>query len=103
MTRLGRVGTVDPATGALRVIRLDGEEIQNSFSVAEDGVSIVTDHALYSFRADADGAPRVQWREAYDRGTGTKPGSVNQGSGTTPTSSATGTSTSPSPTTPTTA
>lgn len=84
VTRLGRVGTVDPATGALRAIRLDGEEIQNSFSVAEDGVSIVTDHALYSFRADADGVPRVQWRETYDRGTGTKPGSVNQGSGTTP-------------------
>ncbi|MFF9065422.1 hypothetical protein ACF09E_08705 [Streptomyces sp. NPDC014891] len=84
VTRLGRVGTVDPATGALRVVRLEGEEIQNSFSVAEDGVSLVTDHALYSFRADADGVPRVRWREAYDRGTGTKPGSVNQGSGTTP-------------------
>ncbi|MFB7359778.1 hypothetical protein [Streptomyces gardneri] len=84
VTRLGRVGTVDPATGALRAIRLDGEEIQNSFSVAEDGVSIVTDHALYGFRADADGTPRVEWRETYDRGTGTKPGSVNQGSGTTP-------------------
>ncbi|WP_370416245.1 hypothetical protein [Streptomyces fradiae] len=84
VTRLGRVGTVDPGTGALRAIRLDGEEIQNSFSVAEDGVSIVSDHALYSFRADADGTPRVQWRQSYDRGTGTKPGSVNQGSGTTP-------------------
>ncbi|GAA3088889.1 hypothetical protein GCM10017562_69220 [Streptomyces roseofulvus] len=84
VTRLGRVGTVDPATGALRAIRLDGEEIQNSFSVAEDGVSIVTDHALYAFRADGDGTPRVVWREEYDRGTGTKPGSVNQGSGTTP-------------------
>ncbi|MFF0273373.1 hypothetical protein [Streptomyces sp. NPDC004330] len=84
VTRLGRVGTVDPATGALRVVRLEGEEIQNSFSVAEDGVSLVTDHALYSFRADADGVPRVRWREVYDRGTGTKPGSVNQGSGTTP-------------------
>ncbi|MEU8758736.1 hypothetical protein [Streptomyces sp. NPDC048659] len=84
VTRLGRVGTVDPATGALRAIRLDGEEIQNSFSVAEDGVSIVSDHALYSFRADPDGTPRIQWRQTYDRGTGTKPGSVNQGSGTTP-------------------
>ncbi|MFB7426521.1 hypothetical protein [Streptomyces hydrogenans] len=84
VTRLGRVGTVDPATGTLRAIRLDGEEIQNSFSVAEDGVSIVTDHALYSFRAGDDGTPEVVWREEYDRGTGTKPGSVNQGSGTTP-------------------
>ncbi|MFJ9824740.1 hypothetical protein ACIRSU_10225 [Streptomyces sp. NPDC101160] len=84
VTRLGRVGTIDPATGALRAIRLDGEEIQNSFPVAEDGVSIVSDHALYSFRADPDGTPRIQWRQTYDRGTGTKPGSVNQGSGTTP-------------------
>lgn len=84
VTRLGRVGTVDPATGTLRSIRLDSEEIQNSFSVAADGVSIVSDHALYSFRADPDGTPRIQWRQTYDRGTGTKPGSVNQGSGTTP-------------------
>ncbi|WP_330295155.1 hypothetical protein [Streptomyces sp. NBC_00503] len=84
VTRQGRVGTVDPATSRIRSIRLPGEEIQNSFSVAEDGVSIVTDHALYSFRADADGTPVAQWRQTYDRGTGTKPGSVNQGSGTTP-------------------
>ncbi|WP_406276824.1 hypothetical protein OHT93_33565 [Streptomyces sp. NBC_00191] len=84
VTRLGRVGTVDPRTSAIRSVRLDGEEIQNSFSVAEDGVSIVSDHALYSFRADAEGTPRIQWRQTYDRGTGTKPGSVNQGSGTTP-------------------
>ncbi|MFI9000735.1 hypothetical protein [Streptomyces sp. NPDC053541] len=84
VTRLGRIGTLDPATGALRAIRLDGEEIQNSFSVAEDGVSVVSDHALYSLRADADGTPLIQWRQTYDRGTGTKPGSVNQGSGTTP-------------------
>ncbi|MBT2489715.1 hypothetical protein J7E96_14565 [Streptomyces sp. ISL-96] len=84
VTRLGRVGTVDPQTGRIRAVRLEGEEIQNSFSVAEDGVSIVSDHALYSFRADPDGTPRVRWRQTYDRGTGTKPGSVNQGSGTTP-------------------
>ncbi|MFD3539866.1 hypothetical protein ACFWUQ_10240 [Streptomyces sp. NPDC058662] len=84
VTRHGRVGTVDPATSLIRSVRLPGEEIQNSFSVARDGVSIVTDHALYSFRAAADGTPEVQWRETYDRGTAAKPGSVNQGSGTTP-------------------
>lgn len=84
VTRLGRIGTVDPQTSAIRSVQLPGEEIQNSFSVAEDGVSIVTDHALYSFAASADGTPTVQWRQTYDRGTGTKPGSVNQGSGTTP-------------------
>ncbi|WP_406864567.1 hypothetical protein ABZO31_30615 [Streptomyces sp. HUAS MG47] len=84
VTRLGRVGTVDPATGTLKSLRLPGEEIQNSFSVAADGVSIVSDHALYSFRAAPDGTPLVQWRQTYDRGSGPKPGSVNQGSGTTP-------------------
>ncbi len=84
VTRQGRVGTVDPKTGAIRSMRLRGEEIQNSFSVAEDGVSIVSDHALYGFEATADGTPEVTWRRTYDRGTGTKPGSVNQGSGTTP-------------------
>ncbi|MFE9255340.1 hypothetical protein [Streptomyces sp. NPDC006879] len=84
VTRQGRVGTLDPRSGRIRVTRLAGEEIQNSFSVAQDGVSIVTDHALYSFRADAEGIPEILWRYPYDRGTGTKPGSVNQGSGTTP-------------------
>ncbi|WP_055700915.1 hypothetical protein [Streptomyces silaceus] len=84
VTRQGRIGTVDPRTDEIRSIRLKGEEIQNSFSVAEDGVSIVSDHALYSFRAAADGTPEAVWRQTYDRGTGTKPGSVNQGSGTTP-------------------
>ncbi|MFG2206862.1 hypothetical protein [Streptomyces sp. NPDC048638] len=85
VTRKGRIGTIAPGSGAVRSVRLPGEEIQNSFSAAEDGVSIVSDHALYSLRADDDGTPRVQWRRAYDRGTGSKPGSVNQGSGTTPT------------------
>ncbi|MEU2157320.1 hypothetical protein ABZ532_20270 [Streptomyces sp. NPDC019396] len=84
VTRQGRIGTVDTATGAIRSVRLSGEEIQNSFSVAADGVSIVSDHALYEFTAAADGTPAMVWRQTYDRGTGTKPGSVNQGSGTTP-------------------
>ncbi|MFD7199362.1 hypothetical protein [Streptomyces sp. NPDC059893] len=84
VTRQGRVGTVDPADGTIKSVQLPGEEIQNSFSVAEDGVSIVSDHALYSFVAAADGTPEAVWRQTYDRGTGTKPGSVNQGSGTTP-------------------
>ncbi|MFF7813036.1 hypothetical protein ACFZCF_14145 [Streptomyces sp. NPDC007945] len=56
VTRLGRVGTVDPATGRLRAIR------------REDGGSVVTGLALYAFRADGDGTARVVWREAYDRG-----------------------------------
>lgn len=85
VTRHGRVGTIDPATGAVRSIRFPGEGIQNSFAAAETGVSVVTDHALYLLRAGRDGVPRVVWRQVYDRGTGRKPGQIDQGSGTTPT------------------
>ncbi len=85
ITRNGRVGTVDPESGTVRMTRLTGESIQNSFAAGEDGVSIVSDHALYQMRADASGMPTVVWRQPYDRGTGRKPGQIDQGSGTTPT------------------
>ena len=86
VSRQGRVGTINPRTDKIRLIHLRGEQIQNSFAVDETGaVSIVSDHALYSFRAGADGVPRVVWREVYDRGTFRKVGMINQGSGTTPT------------------
>ncbi|MFE2378691.1 hypothetical protein [Streptomyces sp. NPDC059398] len=80
----GRVGTVDPATGAVRTVRLTGEQIENSFSTGPDGVFIATDHALYKMHATPDGTPRTDWRETYDRGTRTKPGQINQGTGATP-------------------
>jgi hypothetical protein len=85
VSRHGRVGTLDPATGTVHPLRLAGEEIQNGFAVAEDGVYVVSDHALYRFQADAEGQPEIGWREPYDRGSGRKVGSINQGSGTTPT------------------
>ncbi len=85
VSRYGRVGTIDPRTGRVRLVWLRGEQIENSHAVSEDGVSIVSDHALYQFRAGRDGTPRVVWREAYDRGSARKPGQINQGSGTTPT------------------
>jgi len=83
-TRFGRVGVVD-AKHAVHMLELPGEELQNSFSVAVDGVYVVSDHALYRFGLATDGAPQVLWREAYDRGQHTKIGQINQGSGTTPT------------------
>lgn len=83
-TRYGKVGTVTPER-AVQVVELPGEQLQNAFSVATDGVYAVTDHALYRFVADAHGAPRVSWREPYDRGQHKKVGQINQGSGTTPT------------------
>ncbi|WP_067490762.1 hypothetical protein [Actinomadura hibisca] len=85
ITRNGRIGTIDPRTGTVRDTRLRGEAIQNSFAAAEDGVSVVSDHALYRMRAAADGTPSVVWRRAYDRGSARKPGQIDQGSGTTPT------------------
>ena len=86
VTRKGRVGTLDPESSRIQVIRLKGEEIQNSFAVAEDGVYLVTDKALYRLAASAKtGKPGIVWREAYDRGTRRKIGQVAQGSGTTPT------------------
>ncbi len=84
---VGRYGTVGVVTAsrAVKSIRLAGEEIENSFSVATDGVYIVSDHALYRFELDSTATPRVVWRETYDRGTRRKVGQINQGSGTTPT------------------
>ncbi|GGQ37976.1 hypothetical protein BKA00_000253 [Actinomadura coerulea] len=85
ITKGGRVGTVDPGSGAVRMTRLGGEGVQNSFAAAENGVSVVSDHALYRMRAGADGTPEIVWRQPYDRGSGRKPGQIDQGSGTTPT------------------
>jgi hypothetical protein len=85
ISRYGRVGTLDPRTGAVHIRYLRGEEIENSLAVSEDGVGIVTDHAMYLFRASRTGRPVVVWRARYDRGTARKVGQINQGSGTTPT------------------
>jgi outer membrane protein assembly factor BamB len=81
----GRVGVLDPKTGAIRSRQLAGEVIANSFAIDESGgVFVASDHALYRFDARG-GAPVITWRQVYDRGTRTKPGQVSQGSGTTPT------------------
>lgn len=85
VTRYGVVGTIDMESGRIRTIELDGEEIQNSFTIGEDGVYIISDYTLYRFSADADGSPVIDWSAGYDRGTRAKPGMINQGSGTTPT------------------
>ena len=84
-SRNGVVGTVTPATGAVK--GLDTKEpIGNSFAVDSDGsVSIVTDKALYRFEAGADGVPKAVWREEYANIGTIKPGQTQAGSGTTPT------------------
>jgi hypothetical protein len=81
----GVVGTVDPASGAVRSLAL-GEKIGNSFSVDETGgVFIVSDGGMYRFDATAAGAPAVTWREPYANIGVKKPGQTQAGSGTTPT------------------
>lgn len=84
-TRYGKVGTIDPGSGAIHSIELKGEEIENSLTVGEDGVYIVSDHAVYRFHAQEDGTPAIDWRTEYDRGIQLKPGMMSQGSGQTPT------------------
>ena len=83
VTRNGRVGSLNPETGAVFAADLGGEEIQNSFALDEDGAYIVSDHAMYHMTL-VDGMPTQKWRVTYDRGSGRKVGSINQGSGTSP-------------------
>ena len=84
-TRYGRVGTVTQKGRAVHVVALPGEQLQNAFSISMDGVYVVSDHALYRFEIADSGAPKLVWRERYDRGSRIKIGQINQGSGTTPT------------------
>jgi hypothetical protein len=84
-TRYGKVGAIDLDSGQIHSIELKGEEIQNSATVGEDGVYIVSDHATYRFHAGEDGTPIIDWRTEYDRGTQLKPAMMSQGSGQTPT------------------
>jgi hypothetical protein len=85
-TQQGRVGVVDPQTGAVRTMQFAGEGIFNSMAGDETGaIYVVTDHRLAAVEADATGAPVVRWSQAYDRGSRQKPGQLSQGSGTTPT------------------
>ena len=81
----GYVGTIRPRSGNMQGVRLLGEVIANSFAVDKTGVFIVSDKALYRFKARPNGKPKVVWHQKYDRGKRVKPGQVSRGSGTTPT------------------
>ncbi len=80
----GKVGTLEPRTGAIHV-KITGEEIENSFAVGDDGVYIVSDKRMYRFEATGKGVPRVVWRKRYPNSGIVKPSQVDAGSGTTPT------------------
>jgi hypothetical protein len=89
-SKAGVVGTVDPASGAVKSLDLK-EKIGNSFAVDDKGfVYIVTAAALYRFRAGADGTPQSTWRSGYLNDGRSKPGQTEIGSGTTPTVMTTG-------------
>jgi hypothetical protein len=78
----GMVGTVEIASGDIRTLHLEGEIIENSFAVGQDGVFIVSDHAMYRFRSGDEGQVIIDWRTPYDRGPAKKPGHIARGSGT---------------------
>ena len=80
----GKVGTLDPKTRRVRVIRT-GEEIENSFAVGRDAVYVVSDKRMYRFSAGRGGRPHVDWKVTYRNSGIHKPGQVDAGSGTTPT------------------
>lgn len=80
----GKVGTLNPKTGALKVHTL-GEDVANSFAVGSDGVYIVSDKRMYRFKANKKGKPRVIWSKGYPNSGIVKPSQVDAGSGTTPT------------------
>jgi hypothetical protein len=80
----GAVGVLDPRTGRCRSVILH-EEIENSFATAKDGVYIVTNKAMYKFRAGANLRPRRIWSMRYRNVGVQKTGQINAGSGTTPT------------------
>jgi hypothetical protein len=80
----GAVGVLDTHTGRCRSVILN-EQIENSFAVATDGVYVVTDKAMYKFKATLNLKPKLIWRTHYRNSGVQKPGQFNAGSGTTPT------------------
>jgi len=86
VSRLGLVGVLDPNTGSIDAITLEGEEIQNSFAIDQNLTYVVSDKALYGIGTAPEGLkPTVFWREEYEVARHKKTGSITCGSGTTPT------------------
>lgn len=82
------LGYRDHDTGAFYTYELpeEGETIQNSFAVDEEGLYVVSTDAIYQFQINADTKePFYSWREDYDNGAVQKPDTLSHGSGTSPT------------------
>jgi hypothetical protein len=78
------VGVLDPATGSIKVLPLEGK-ITNTFAMDRDAAYINTTEFMYRIELDSDGALQVAWRETYQNIGIQKPGQLSAGSGTTPT------------------
>lgn len=87
VTSGGLLGYRDEDTGKFFTYELEeeGEIIQNSFGVDEEGLYVVSTDALYQFKTRPDGEIYRTWREDYDNGEVQKPGTLSHGSGTSPT------------------
>jgi len=81
-TTEGMVGTVNKDSGVVHTMRLEGELIENSFAVGEDGVFIISDQAMYRFNQDGNGNIIVDWRTDYSKAVQRKAGHISVGSGT---------------------
>lgn len=83
-TRHGNAGYVDPATGAIHTILLDGT-VDNAIATAPDGgVFITTTNYLYRLDVNPDGTPSVTWSYAYPNDGVQKDPDAYAGTGTTP-------------------
>ncbi|MEH6587694.1 MAG: hypothetical protein V7720_14115 [Halioglobus sp.] len=89
ITRAGIVGTISPGGSDGSATALgqgsETEGIDNALAVGRNGVFVVSSHAMYNFQRGKDGTVVTQWRQAYDRGSAPKEGTMGFGSGTTPT------------------
>jgi len=86
-----KIGILDRKSGKAKLIRLDSdEEIENSFSVASNGVYVVSNKRMYRLEANGKGKPKIVWQAKYPNSGIVKPSQVDAGSGTTPTNLAGG-------------
>lgn len=87
--RDGVVGTLQTASGRIRLVRLgrgSKRQIENSFATdGAGGVYIATNRSMYRFVAGRGGRPRIVWQQRYRNSFQHKPGQVDDGTGTTPT------------------
>jgi hypothetical protein len=88
----GRTGVLDPMTGSVKTVQLDGK-ITNTFAMDRDAAYVATTHTMYRIALGHDGAPKVVWSDTYqnraDSGNpadqSPKPGQLSAGTGTSPT------------------